>query len=218
MLYRTDELRNIGERFDKHCQPSRELLNSLSSFNLLRGTSSRIHYCKVLVKKVTGESNQRVLCFLSDFFHVLRDDLFILKESFDKNSIVCQIKFADFNNYINFENVVLPHNLTLLNRVNQQYRVNHYNLTFPNRVNNRHYVKSSVNLNSLVNIKLGNCNNSCDSDSNSHISPFNDLQSIYLWPITSRLTVHGHHRCRLFDNLLYVFVIACCLIRGCILC
>lgn len=158
MLCRIAELKNIGENLHENCLPSNELVKLLSSFNILRGQSSNFFFSKVLVKKVAGQTNEQVFCYLSEFFDVSRYEINILKESFDKNTIVCLVKFANFNNYIQFENIVLPHNLTLLNRVNSQSRV-----------------KSSVCFSSLIVVKIGNGPVSCDSDSSKQNLVLNDL-------------------------------------------
>lgn len=146
MPYRIAELKNIGKRVHNQCNPSRVLINLLESFDILRDQINSIHFCKVLVRKVTSQINGQVLCYVSEFFNVSRRDVNILKENFVENIVVCLIKFAKLSNYIQFENIVLPHNLTLLNKVNNKSRV-----------------KSTVNYSSLINVKIENVFVECDS-------------------------------------------------------
>lgn len=134
MLYRIADLKKIGENVHSLPNLSNESLNLLSSFGILR---DNCYFSKVLVKNVIDQSKEQLLSYLSDIFGVSRCDINILKQSFIKKSIVCIIKFASFNHYIHFENIVLPHNLVLLNRVKNQSRV-----------------KSSVNYSSLISVKL----------------------------------------------------------------
>lgn len=147
MLYRIQDLIGIGKS-EQINHPNQPILSKLESFDILRH-NFQAHFCEVLVRNAFNLTNEQVLCFLSQFFEVPRCDVNAIKNSFINNTIICLVRFANFNNYIHFENIVLPHNLTLLNRVNSR------------RVNRR--VIGTVNFSSLVSVNVCNDIDSGDS-------------------------------------------------------
>lgn len=66
-------------------------------------------------------------------------DIIVIKRSFLQNSVTCFVKFVNFNSYIHYENLVLPHNHTLLNRVNRRRAIKSVNFSSLIRIVRNNY-------------------------------------------------------------------------------
>ena len=75
----------------------------------------------MLVKKVIDYSSEQVHFYLSVAVDIPRHEINIVKKSFANKSVVCLIRFDNVNDYIHFENFVLPHSLTILYRINRTF-------------------------------------------------------------------------------------------------
>lgn len=153
MHYRTSELIEIGKRVQNINKPSDQLIIPLESFDLHHEKADEMHYSKVLVRNYRDWSSDRVCQFLSDFFRVFRQHVNVVKESCLKKEFVCLVEFTNFDHCIHFENIVLPHNLTLLNRVNRHPRA-----------------KNVINFHPLITVHCNNVLNEVNSRDFSDVS------------------------------------------------
>lgn len=123
--YSLNSLKSLNCKYTSFCLDTKSLIN-LKSRNIFKtcepNCTNGVFCCELLVKNLNSVdlNNTRLSNNICSFFNVNISDVFAIKYKFINNkvnSIKFLVKFESFNQYINYENIILPRNWVILNRL-----------------------------------------------------------------------------------------------------